>query len=77
MKGWYWASVDRLPPHAQVTLERITSDQVDLYIYVPPPGENIPVSGETFPVDHLVSTEDNIEWTVKQLSNHRSGGPQG
>ena len=65
MKGWYWAAADRAPPPAWVTLERITADQVYLYRYVPPPGENIPVSVETLPVEDLVPTEDKIEWAVK------------
>ena len=69
--------VDRAPPPAWVTLEKITAEQVDLYSYVLPPGENIPVSVEPFPVDESVPTEDNIEWAVTQLHNHRSGGTSG
>ena len=64
MKGWYMAAVDRVPPPTRFTLKRITADQVDLYSYVPPPGENIPVSVEPFLVDDLVPTEDEIEWAV-------------
>ena len=30
MKGWYRAAVDRAPPPARVTFERITADRVDL-----------------------------------------------
>ena len=77
MKWWYWAAVDRAPPPAQVTLMRITAEQVDLYRYVPPPGENIPVSVELFPVDDSVPTKDKIEWAVTRLQNHRSGGTSG
>ena len=47
---------------------------MDLYIYVPHPGENIPISVELFPVDDSVPTEDDIEWAVKRLHNHCSGG---
>ena len=64
MKGWYRVAVDRAPPPARVTLERITAERVDLYSYVPPPGENIPVSVYTFLVDNLVPTKDKIEWEV-------------
>ena len=49
---------------ARVTLERITAKRVDLYSYVPPLGENIPVSVYTFLVDNLVPTKDKIEWEV-------------
>ena len=38
MKGWYRNAVDRTPPPAQVTLERITVEQVDLYHRILPPG---------------------------------------
>ena len=77
MKGWYRVAVDRAPPPARITLERITAERVDLYSYVPPPGENTPVSIEPFPVYDSLPTEDNIEWVVKRLQNNRSGGPSG
>ena len=47
---------------------------MDLYIYVPPLGENIPVSVEPFLVDDLVPTEEEIKWAVTQLQNHSSRG---
>ena len=47
---------------------------MDLYSYVPPPGENIPVSVDHFPVDDTVSMEDKIDLAVTRLRNHRSGG---
>ena len=54
MKGWHQDAVDCAPPPARVTLERITVDRVDLYRYVPPPGDNIPVSVDPFPVEELI-----------------------
>ena len=77
IKGWYKAAVDRAPPPTRVTLERITAERVELYIYVPPPGTNIPISVQPFPVDNSVPTEGKIEWVVTQLRNHHSGGPSG
>ena len=74
---WYRATVNRSPPPARVTLERITAERVELYSYVPPPGENIPISVEPLPVDELVPTEEEIEWAVKHLQDHRSRGPLG
>ena len=41
IQGWYKAAVDRAPPPARVTLERITAERVALYIHVPPLGDNI------------------------------------
>ena len=60
IKGWYKATVDRAPPPARVTLERITAERVELHSYVPPPGTNIPISVQLFPVDDSVPTEDKI-----------------
>ena len=77
IKGWYKAVVDRALPPARVTLERITTERVELDSYVPPPGKNIPVSVHPFPVDESFPTEDDIEWAVKQLRNNRSGGLSG
>ena len=48
-----------------------------LYRHIPPPGENIPVSVETFQVKELVPTEEKIEWAVKRFRNNRSGPPSG
>ena len=56
IKGWHKAAVDFAPPPAWVTLERTTAERVELYSYVPPPGKNIPISVEPFPVDNLVPT---------------------
>ena len=51
------------------------AEQVYLYSYVPPLGENIPVSVKPFPVYYLVPTEDEIKWAVTQLRNHHTRVP--
>ena len=56
MKGWYKAAVNRAPPPARATLERITAERVELYSHVPPPGDNIPVTVTLSDVDDLVPT---------------------
>ena len=73
----YSNTVYRALPPARVTLERITAEKVEMYSYVPSPGANIPISVEPFPLDDSVPTEDEIEWAMKRLRNHRSGGPPG
>ena len=40
-----------------------------------PPGDNIPVTIQTFAVEDGVPTEAEIEWAVKRLRNNRAGGP--
>ena len=69
--------VDHAPPSARVALERITAERVELCSYVSPPGKNIPIYVQPFPVDDSVPTVDEIKWVVKQLRNNRSGGPSG
>ena len=75
LKGWYKAAVNRAPPPARATLERITAERVDLYSYVPSPGENILVTVTLAEVDNSVPMEDEIEDAVKKLRINRSGGP--
>ena len=50
---------------------------VELYSYILPPGANITISVEPFPVDDSVPTKDKIEWSVKCLRNHHSVGALG
>ena len=77
MKGWYKAAVNRALPPARATLERITAEWVELYSYVSPPVENIPVTGTPSDVYDLVPTEDDIAEAVKKLRRNRSGGRRG
>ena len=41
----------------------------------PPRGETIPVSVPPYPIDNSVPTEEAVEWEVRRLWGHRSGGP--
>ena len=77
LKGWYKAAVDRDLPPTQVTLERITAERVAMYSYVPPLGENTPISVKPLPVDDSVPEEDEVEWAVKRLRNNRCWGASG
>ena len=77
MKGWYKAAVNRAPPPARDMLERITAERVELYSYVPPPGENIPVTVTPSDVADSVPKVDEIAEAVEKLRRNRSGGRQG
>ena len=77
IKGWYNAAVYRAPPPSWVTIKPITAEWVEQYSYILPPETNIPISVRLLVVDNSVPTEDKIEWAVKRLRNHRSGGPSG
>ena len=56
MRGWYRDAADRALTPTRVTPEGTTEDQVDLYSYVPPPVENIPIYIDTFTADDSVPT---------------------
>ena len=43
------------------------AERVELYSYVPPPGMNIPIYLQPFPVENLMPTKDEIEWAVTRL----------
>ena len=45
-----------------------------LYIRVPPPGDNIPVTIEPFAVEDGVPEEEETEWALKRLQNNRARG---
>ena len=77
MNEWYKSAFDCAPPTAQVTLELITAERVDLYFQVPPPGEKIPASVKPFQVEDWVPTKDDIEWAVMRFQNNRSGVSSG
>ena len=55
LKGWYKAAVDRAPPSARATLERITAERVNLYSYMPSPRNNIPISVKVSPGGRICS----------------------
>ena len=52
-------------------------ERVELYSYVPPLGENIPVTITPSDVDNLVPKEDEIAEAVKKLRRNRLGRPSG
>ena len=58
IKGWYQAAVNRDPPSARVTLERITAERVELYSYVSLLGSNIVETTGLQWAGHTVDTMD-------------------
>ena len=67
IKGWHKSAVNHAPPPARGTLGQITSERIALYRQLQPPGENIALSMDTFPVKDLVPIEYNIYWAVRRL----------
>ena len=77
MKGWYKVVDVRASPPARITIKSITAEQVALHHHIPSPRENTPIYVDTFLVDELIPTEDDIKWAVRRLRNNRSGIPYG
>ena len=77
MKVWYKAAVNCALPPAQVTLDQITSERVDLYLHIQPLGGGIPISVKPFQVEDSVPAVDEIEGAVQRLRNNISRGPSG
>ena len=57
----------RAQPPTCINIEQITTDQFGLYQRVPPPGETILSSVETFAVDDSTLEETDIKWSVKRI----------
>ena len=72
MKGWYKIADGSTSPPDLLTIKRITEEQVALHHHIPPPGENIPISVDPFPLDKLVPMKDGIKWAVRRLRDNGS-----
>ena len=54
MKGWYKAAAGCASLPARLTIKRIMEERVALHHHIPPPGENIPISIDSFQLDESV-----------------------
>ena len=73
MKWWYNSAADCVPTPSQLTIKWITAEPVELYHHLQPSGENISVFIAPFQIYDSVPTEEEIEWSVRQISSNRSG----
>ena len=74
---WYKDAVYRTPPPDRVTITTMTTERVEIYQHVPPPGEIIPVGDILFLMDDVIPEDEEIAWEVRRLCLNRSGGPSG
>ena len=61
MKGWYKMACNRTPHPARIMLAQITAERVELYRWVSPPWESIPIEMAPFTIDDSIPLMDGIE----------------
>ena len=68
--------MDHAPSTAQVTLDPITAECEELYRAITPRGRRFPYPCRPPPpINYSVPTEEEVEWAVRGLWGHQSGGP--
>ena len=70
LKGWYTAAGGRLPKPCNEIMMMQTSEQVELYWKVPPPGDPIPINVEHKEVEDTCPGDVDLREVVRGL---RSG----
>jgi hypothetical protein len=74
-KRWYRAATDRGPKPCFETMETQTTERVELYGKVEPPGEPIPINVQPFGICDGTPDDDEIRDVVKyHLKSGRAGG---
>jgi len=77
LKGWYRAASEMQSKPCYHTMERQTSERVDLYARRQSPGDPLPLHLTPVEIDDDVPTDSEI-WTVAGgLTNGRAGGASG
>ena len=66
--------MDHVLPPARITLELITEERVELYCAITSLRDKIFTSMTPAHVDDSVPIEEEVEWAVRRLWMHRSGG---
>ena len=72
MRGCYKDELERPPPPSRVALTTMTVEREELYRYVPPPGDPIPVRDLPFLVDYGIPEDEDIAWELHRLHLNRS-----
>ena len=77
LKRWYAASGERTHKSCNKAMVMQTSEQVDLYRKVPPPGDPIPTNVEPKEVEDMCPGDVELRDVVRGLRNGRAGGTTG
>ncbi len=77
LKGWYWAALETQAKPCFHTMERQTSERVDLYARRLSPGDPLPINVERTKINNNVPLDGEIRTAVSKLSNGRAAGASG
>jgi hypothetical protein len=76
-KGWYWAASDTQAKPCRQTMERQTSERVDLYARRDSPGDPLPINVAPTEIYDDVLSDSELRGVVGKLSNGRAAGASG
>ena len=77
LKGWYRSATDTQAKPCYLTMERQTSDRVDLYLWRQSPGVPLPILIDPVKICNNPPFDGEIRDAVAQLSNGRAAGASG
>ena len=77
LKGWYRAASEMQAKQCYHTMERQTSERVDLYARRLSPGDPLPINIDRIEVNDDAPLDVEIRTVVSELSNGRAAGASG
>jgi hypothetical protein len=77
LKGWYRTATDTQAKPCYLTMERQTSERVDLYLRRQSPGAPLPILMDPVEICDNQPNDSKIRDAVAQLSNGRTAGASG
>jgi hypothetical protein len=77
LKGWYRATLETQAKPCFHTMERQTSERVDLYARRLSPGDPLPINVERTKINNNAPSDEEIRTAVSELSNGPAAGASG
>jgi hypothetical protein len=77
LKGWYRAATDTQAKPCRQTLDRQTTDRVDLYTWRNSPGKPLPINVAPVEINDDIPTDGKLRGVVGELTNGQAAGASG
>jgi hypothetical protein len=77
LKRWYHKATGRPLKPTREDLDKVSDDFEHLFSHRPPPGEDLPIHVEPFPIPDTIPDEDEIGGAIMRLKNGKSPGATG